>query len=109
MNGADNGRQWRQLRFRTRLLLLFFVLYLPGMLLGVFVLNAISPGLGNRYGFWLFVGWGLATVVASVYQISFRCPGCGGWFGSSDGWTNPIAGHCLHCGQQRYGRPGELR
>ncbi len=107
MGGTDYNSQWRALRFRSWVLLLLFVLYLPGIALGVFVLDAISPSLGNRDALWLVDGWGLAFVVAGVYQISFRCPGCGGWFGSSHSWTNPIAPRCLHCGLARYASTSE--
>ena len=106
---ADYGRQWRDLRMRSRLLLLLFVFYIPVMALSVFALNGISPGLGDQSWFWLFAGWMVVLIVLGFYQISFRCPHCGGWFGSSDSWNNPIAGHCLHCGQKRYGAPGHLR
>jgi hypothetical protein len=102
---ADNSRQWRHLRVFSRLSMAMFVLYLPVVALGIFALNAISPGLGEREGFWLFAVWGLIFIVINFYQISFRCPGCGGWFGSSNTWTNPIAGRCLHCGLARYANP----
>ncbi len=107
MGGDDFSRQWRDLRTRSRLLLFLFVLYLPAMAMAVFALDRISPGLGDRSGFWLFAVWAAVLIILSFYQISFRCPQCGGWFGSSDSWNNPIARRCLHCGQKRYGAPGE--
>ena len=104
---ADNSRRWRRLRVSSLLLLLVFVLYIPVMALGVFTLDAIAPGLGDRAGFWLFAAWGVVLLVVNFYQISFRCPGCGGWFGASNSWTNPIARRCLHCGLARYANPAQ--
>ena len=106
---ADYIRQWRDLRFRSWLVLLLFVLFIPAMGFGHYALDRISPRLGERGSFWVLGIWAATAVIASFYQISFRCPRCGGWFGSSDGWTNPFAGHCLHCGQKRHGSPDELR
>lgn len=106
MRGSDYSGQWRDLRIRTWLSMLMFVLFIPMMAFGTFVLNAISPGLGNRGSFWLFAGWGVVAAFTSVYQISFRCPG-GGWFGSGDSWTSPLARRCLHCGLARYANPSE--
>jgi len=108
MSGGDYSRQWRDLCFRSWLLLLTFVFYLPAMAVSVFLLDKLSPGLGKLSVLWLFGGWWAMLAILSFYQTSFRCPHCGGWFGSSDSWNNPIAGRCLHCGQKRYGGPGEL-
>lgn len=105
--GNAYDEQWRELRFRTRLIQWAGLLYLPGMLLSVMMLDVLAPGAGECYAFLPLGVWAALLGWLMYRQISFRCPHCGGWFGSSGAWASPIARRCLHCGQKRYEAPGE--
>ena len=107
MDGAGYSRQWRDLRIRTWLFVGMFLLFIPAMALATSGLGRISPDLGDSLVFWFFGGWAVATIILGFYQISFRCPRCGGVFGSEDLWTNQFARKCLHCGLKRYVAPAE--
>ena len=96
---------WRSLRLRSWLVLALFVLYLPAMIAAVTILNQISPGFGERNGFWLFVGWAALVGFAALYLATFACPNCGAWFGSDKGLAKAFSRECRYCGQQRYSAP----
>ena len=102
---AAYEKAWRSLKVRSWLPLAVWLFYIPAMLVMTASLNSLSPGLGDRAGSFLFGVWVLLFFATGLYLIAFRCPNCGGWFGSSNFWNSPYARKCLHCGQPRYGLP----
>jgi hypothetical protein len=84
---------WKSLRLRRRVVVGFFLLYLP--VVGIYAL-CFAPDVERDGSYAAFV-WLALIAAGSIWLCLFRCPRCDELFGLS--WfSNPFARRCLHCG-----------
>lgn len=100
---AGYQEQWKDLRRRSRLLLVA-VLCWPLIPVVGWALQG-RPG-GGRILFAFAMGTTLSIVVSSVRASLFRCPRCQQRFFSDGPYRNSFTRKCLHCGLPKWANQG---
>jgi hypothetical protein len=92
--------QWQDYRRRSRLGLLLFLGYVPGVaLLGLPLTLLFSSGIPILV---VAGAWMLALSVIGNRGLAWRCPRCGEHFFRGSWYYNSFARRCVHCGLPKW-------
>jgi hypothetical protein len=93
-NDPDYGREWADLRRRTRIFWIIFLGYIPGVVILNLLAGLIAPSLTPM---WIAVPWMGAFMAAGIYRALFRCPRCHKRFFYKGWYSSQFIRNCLHC------------